>query len=728
MTTNNHSQNEALPTAAPAKNYGLRAAAIAQTFLVAGSLNAQSDSNQNRTVTLEDETLKSEKAPELSSPKFTAPLRDTPKTINIIPSNVIEQQQAISLRDVLRNSPGITFRAGEGGTNGGDNLFVRGFSAEGDIFVDGVRNTTQYSRDAYNLAQVEVSKGPSSATSGRGSTGGSINMVTKQPFMADSTSIAVGLGSDSYKRVTIDSNSVIDADSGSALRISAMWTDLETPGRNGVEKSSWAINPTFVRDLSENVQMNLGYEHLEQDNIPDNGLWRDAATDSNYNWNSFYGLYERDYEKVFSDIFSANFSGELDNGLTVRYNTQFSDSSLDYAVTSPRVTTVDDVVLTRYSDLKQKDREFSTFSNDLSVRGEFGEDTIRNTFSAGIEYTKEGYTNFNRFHEGTAPTAPLYAPTPKITYDYAIGRTGAYTDTDAKTTALYFFDTAHLNEQWEINVGTRYERFQADQRAVDADGVLTEALSSDDKMLSWSGGLVYKPAENGSVYLGFGTSFSPSAEDLTLSSGSNWGSAPNDPDLDPEETRNLELGTKWDLANGALTLSGALFKTEKVNARTRTSRDENYILNGKQTIEGIEVGISGQLTERLSAYGGYSYLTSNVDSSPDPLEEGHELPYAPSQSLNFWTSYQATDKLSIGGGAQYTGDYYYSTTATDDSIPPQADYWLVDFMASYQASEDFSLQLNVKNLTDKVYVERGYPGHFTPGQNRSFIVSGTYRF
>ena len=120
----------------------------------------------------------------ISSSKYTEPLRDVPQTVAVIPKAVIEEQGATTLRDVLRNVPGLTIAAGEGGTPAGDNLTLRGFSARNDVFVDGVRDLSPQARDPFNLEQVEVVKGPASAYNGRGSTGGTINLVSKAPTVA----------------------------------------------------------------------------------------------------------------------------------------------------------------------------------------------------------------------------------------------------------------------------------------------------------------------------------------------------------------------------------------------------------------------------------------------------------------------------------------------------------------------------------------------------------------
>ncbi len=249
----------------------------------------------------------------VASPKFTEALRDIPQTINVITSDVMEQQGATTLREVLRNVPGITFQAGEGGVPAGDQLTIRGFSARTDIFVDGVRDFGGYTRDSFNLDQVEVAKGPSSGITGRGSTGGSINQVSKAPGLAPSYDATVGGGSADYVRTTLDINQPVSALPGTAVRLNAMWTDTAVPGRDLVESQRWGIAPSIAIGLGSPTRATLSYFHLGQDNLPEYGIpWVPANTNPELaayangrppvDQENFYGLTARDYENTATDM------------------------------------------------------------------------------------------------------------------------------------------------------------------------------------------------------------------------------------------------------------------------------------------------------------------------------------------------------------------------------------------------------------------------------------------
>ena len=212
--------------------------------------------------------------PTVDSPKLTEPLRDIPQTITVIPRAVIEEQGATTLRDVLRNVAGITFQAGEGGVPAGDQLSIRGFSARTDMFVDGVRDFGGYSRDSFNMEQVEVAKGPTSALAGRGSTGGAINQVSKSPVAAPVMDATLGAGNASYQRSTIDINQPLDRSPvpGTAVRLNAMWTDSDVPNRDVVTGERWGLAPSLALGVGSSTRANVSYFKLKQDNIPEYGL------------------------------------------------------------------------------------------------------------------------------------------------------------------------------------------------------------------------------------------------------------------------------------------------------------------------------------------------------------------------------------------------------------------------------------------------------------------------
>lgn len=721
--------------------------AFVPSLIVAGSMSAHAADSaapaapapvSGDTVELPAVTIETSAQPKLSSPKFTAPLVDTPQTVVVIPREVFEQQGATTLRDVLRNTPGITFAAGEGGTANGDQMSIRGFDARTDIFVDGIRDAGTYTRDAFNLEQVEVVKGPSSTASGRGSTGASVNLVSKTPRLETFRAGTVGVGTDDYYRATLDVNQALPASpvAGTAVRLNALWQDAGVPGRDEVENKTWAVAPSFALGLGTATRATLGLQHMEQDNIPDYGIpWvpviggTTTAVDPSLgapggqpdvdssNW---YGLLDRDYEKVVSDVTTLNLEHDFAPGTTVRNTTRFGRTERDSVITAPRFVVTGGTVtpVIRRNDWKSRDQVDDILANNLNLTTAFDTGLVGHDLSTGIEAARERSKNYGRdYAPGTVfPTTSATNPDPGDPFTGVLARNGAVTRSRADSVGLYAFDTLKLGDRWQLNGGVRWDRFAVDYYNRTAANVITD-LSRTDEMFSWKTGAVFKPRPNGSLYIGYGTSFNPSAEGLTLSTASAL--------LEPEENRSLELGTKWEFFRSRLALNAAVFRTDKTNARTTDPLTSVVSLAGDQRVQGVELGASGMLTENWGLFGGYAYMESEVLSSANASEEGSALARVPEHSFNVWTTYRLPFGLTLGGGAQYMDEVDRSTTTTNQVAP---DYWLWNAMASYEVNKNLTLRLNINNVLDEEYVDRVGGGHYIPGAARSAVLTAIFVF
>ncbi|MEG0411865.1 MAG: TonB-dependent receptor plug domain-containing protein, partial [Comamonas sp.] len=297
------------------------------------------------TVTVQESAPSALKTDIAPSAKFTAPLIDTPKTVTVINEEVMKQTGATSLADALRASPGITFGSGEGGNPSGDRPFMRGSDAQGSIFVDGMRDIAAGSREVYNLESVEVVKGSDSAYAGRGGAGGSINLFTKKAKNDNFVSGDVGLGTDKYKRTTLDLNRKLSDTIG--LRLNAMAHDADVPGRNGPDNQRWGIAPTVTFGMNTPTQVTLSYEHMQSDDTPDSGvpfaigkpagLTKSTTIRPTFGGNreNWYGLKARDFRKEKSDVFTVAAEHKLTDTNKIRNATRFSKSKQDYVWTQP---------------------------------------------------------------------------------------------------------------------------------------------------------------------------------------------------------------------------------------------------------------------------------------------------------------------------------------------------------------------------------------------------------
>ena len=666
------------------------------------------------------------RAPELSSPKLAQPLRDIPQTITVVPAAVMQAQGATTLRDVLRNVTGISIQAGEGGVPAGDNLSIRGFSARTDFFIDGVRDSGGYTRDPFNVEQVEVIKGPSSSYTGRGSTGGTINMATKTPHLSAARHATIGAGSSAYKRGTFDVNVPFTRIDSAAFRFNAMWTDSDTPGRDEVTSERWGVAPSLALGLGTPSRLTLSYSHLDQRNLPDYGIpWVPANNvplsayadqPAPVDFSNFYGLTSRDYENTFTDTATGTF--ERDFGVTsLRTLFRYGRTKRDSMITAPRFESAASTAIRR-TDWKSRDQADAIIASQTDVTSHLQTGAFAHTVVTGVELTRETSENWARAElGGTPPSTDLFDPRPGDAFGSRLARNGAVTDATAHSAALYAFDTMNIGTRTKLNGGVRFDRFSLDFLNRDAEGDASE-FGRTDQMLSWRAGAVFNPREEGNVYAGIGTSLNPSTEGLSLTAATA--------SIEPERTRSYEVGTKWEVLAGRLGMNAAVFRTEKSNARTPgiNPGDPPTVLQGQHVVSGLEVGANGTLTPRWQLFGSYTFMDSEITQSNNVAEVGNEFGNTPDHSLSLWSTYRLPFDLEVGGGAQYVGDRF--NTNTGARMAPA--YWLLDAMASYPVTRQLTLRVNGLNLANERYIDRVGGGHFIPGPGRSVMMTADVQF
>ena len=657
----------------------------------------------------------------VSSPRYTEPLRDLPQTISVIPKDVIDQQAATSLTDVLRNVPGLTITAGEGGVPAGDNLTLRGNSARNDIFVDGVRDLSPQSRDPFNLEQVEVTKGPTSAITGRGSAGGAINLISKSPGLSRMFGGSLALGNADTKRGTIDFNSSLarlGMGERTALRFNGLFHDSGVAGRNAVGVQRWGIAPSLAFGLGTPTRLTLSYYKLKQDNISDYGIpWVPATNNALANYrdqpapvprDTFYGFRDRDREILNQDSGTVKVEHDFSDSLQLRSQFRISEAGRNSMATPPRFASNDSTVINREMRSWIANDRILDSQTDLRAFGEaFG---IRHSLVAGAAFTNESNTRINR----TAPNSPttLLNPNPNDIYTGEIATSPFVGDITGNTQSVWAFDTLKFGEHWEATGGLRWERF-------DVDGVSTAPapVQQNVNYASVRAGIVYKPVNRGSIYASYGNSVSPSLEGLSYNTSNTQ--------IPPEKTYTTEVGTKWEMAGTRLLLSGALFQVKKDNARTPglLPTDPPQVLSGRQVSQGLELSVSGGITRSIRVLASYTLIDARIKSSNTPAEVGKKFQNTPRNSASIWTTYTAR-RFTVGLGPRFMGRRYGNNTNTRFV----GSFATLDAMASYQVNKHLDLRFNVSNLNNEYYFERLGGGHLVPGASRYALVTTNFRF
>lgn len=690
------------------------------------------------------------KADVSASPKATAALVDTPQTVTVIKEQLFKEQAATTLTEALQNSPGVgTFYLGENGnTSTGDAVFMRGVDVSGSIFVNGVRDIGAVSRDVFNVEQVEVLKGAAGTDIGRGAATGAIALSTKQPKLADSRSASVGYGSGDYKRATADLNANLGG--GMAARLNLMIQDAGVAGRDRIKNDRWGIAPSVAFGLDTPTRLYLNYVHIDQDNVPDGGVVTiglpgysspDAkrpflSSAPRVDSANFYGT-TADHDDNKTNSFAVVVEHDLASGLTVSNQTRYSEVEQVYRLTSfmataanfltPDVNNRDTWTFGRLAN--NRNALNSIWANLTNIRGSFETGGFSHTFSAGLDLTWELQKTRTVGGVGTLPPVSAYNPDPNVT-SYSTTLTGAYVKGTTDTAAIYLNDAIAFTPQLQLNGGLRLDHYKTHYRSVAATGVATELEAKDD-LLSGKVGLVYKPQANGSVYVSYAvTRQPPGGANFTLSA-TNSANA-NNPDVEPQTAKTYEAGTKWDVADGRLSLTGAVYRTQ-YSDQILTDTDGTYYRAGAKRVQGVELGVQGQITPDWAMNAGYTVMHTKVSSPTGQVvtaDGSRVLAYNPSSAFTLWTTYRLPFGLTVGGGARYAGKL---KRGSDGAVgtPAFADsYWVFNAMASYRVTPNLDLQLNVYNLTDEDYVasinKSGY--RYTPGVPRSVRLTANLAF
>lgn len=717
------------------------------------------------------------KAETTTSPKYTEPLVNTPQTITVIKKELMDQQHATTLTEALRNTPAVgTFSLGENGnTNLGDSVMMRGFDASSAIFVDNVRDAGQVSRDMFSVEQIEVLKGPAGTDSGRGSPTGSINLVTKQANMEDAFSASASYGSWNQKRVTADWNKSINQDNGTAFRINLLKQDSGVPGRHVVENDRQGIAAAFAYGLGSDTRLFVDFLHYEQNDVPDGGVPTIGLPSSNpgktaaklanaapVSSSNFYGL-SSDHNEVNADRFTVRFEKDFSSDLKLQNTTRYARTKQDYRLTSFMWTAANlnltssnpaDWTMAR-SNVNIRDNQINEIlTNQTYVTAKLNTGTLQHTLFGGVEFTREKQTTDGFTYSGALPAANLDNPNPdagqgtfRITPNGTLDGSGK---TD--TVSAYLFDTIKFNEQWSINGGVRVDHYNtnydcgstfnttqnvwscaASVNTTTTPSPVIRPLSqgSSGNLFNWKLAGIYKPTENSSLYALYATSQQPpGGNNFTLSASPNSGDNPN---FDPQKTKTVEVGTKWDVLNKKLALTAAIYRTE-VNNDIEQQTDGTYAQVGKKRVQGIELGASGALTDKWAVSAGYSYMDTKVLSRVNVTAAGtgDGLAYTPKNAFTLWTTYELPKGFSIGGGTRYVSGLTKPSDGADALGTPSSSqaYWVVDAMASYIVNKNLDFQLNLYNLFDKEYVaginKSGY--RYAPGIPRSAMLTANFKF
>ena len=599
---------------------------------------------------------------------------ETPQSITVVPRELIQERAATTVREALRNVTGISLAAGEGGFSG-DNLTLRGFSARGDFFIDGIRDLGQYTRDPFYLKSIEVLKGPASVAFGRGSTGGVINQTTRLPRPGVFGEAWVSGYSPNGARATGDVNlSAGDV----AVRMQAMASRINAAGRDHVHQERWGIAPSITWGINGPTQLTVAYLHQKEDNVPDYGVPYILGKPARVPRHTFYGVDGQDRETTETNVLTVRAQHRFDERLMLRNTFRWGNYDRDINATAPRInatttlgtpytpTTPLDLVLVR-REPQVRTGFNSILVNQTEALVNVSTGPLRHNILTGIEVGRESSEAVRYAFPVNAngrPNTLLLTPNYYLTSP-VIRNVASDIRTVATTFAAYAVDQIKIGEQFELLLGLRWDSFDADYVNRTATNPAQRNFSRLDTAFSWRTALVYKPIPSVRTYFAYGTSFNPSAESLTL--------AANNAALPPEEDRVLR--------DRRLLGRPGRPPPERLPVPHREDQRPHHRPGGEHPGAGrrhprrwLRAPGDRPRSPRTGTCSRASPISSPRSSSPATRTRSARSSSTPRPtSVALWTNYNLPYDLQIGGGLSFV-DYRYGNTTNTTKVPSYTRY------------------------------------------------------
>lgn len=648
--------------------------------------------------------------------KTNTALVDLPQSITVITPELIKDQNIKTIAEAVRYVPGVSMAQGEGNR---DNPILRGNATTGDMFVDGIRDDVQYYRDVYNADSIDVLKGPNAMVFGRGGAGGLINRNTKKADWDSRRLFGFQGGSWDRFRLTGDVNQVINENF--AVRLNAMWETAKNY-REGFDSERWGVNPTVSwRSDDKKTKVIAGYEHYQDDRTADRGIssYRGRPVDSKIS--TFFGDPVRSPMWTTVDAFNTIIEHTFDNGLNIRNNMRYATYDKFYQnVYSGAVNAKGtQVAISAYNNATQREN----FFNQTDLTYDFKTGAFKHTLLAGMEFGRQETDNRRETgyftavgKNATSVNVPL--SNPRYLGNIAFKQSATDADNHGVTdiAAGYIQDQLQLTKQLQLIFGVRYDSFIVNFRN-NRNG---QVIRSNDDLFSPRGGLVYKPIDDLSLYANYSMTYVPRAGDqlssLTLSTNA----------LEPERFDNYEVGAKWQITPDLLTTL-AFYQLDRLNALATDPNNPSvsFLVDGQRT-RGIELGVSGNITENWKMFGGYAFQDGKITKSLSSTAlAGASMAQVPEHTLNLWNRYDINQQWGVGLGSIYRSKMYAST----DNTVTLAGFLRFDAAVYFNPTENIEMQVNVENLFNKQYFANANSNtNITPASPIAAIASINLKF
>ena len=677
---------------------------ISILFIASFAINAD-DSENVEEIIVKGNVLYADQVNALKTP---VPVLDVPQTVSIITDDDIRKQGFRQIGDIIRYTPGVNTSQGEGHR---DAVVFRGVRSTADFFQDGNRDDVQYYRSLYNVEQVEVLRGPNALLFGRGGTGGIINRVSKKAVLGERFgSVDFGLDSFGANDLVLDYN--VQNDKNSALRF-MMHTDSLDNHRDYYDGDRLGINPTLKVKINSRTTLDISYEHADHERYIDRGIPTENGEPLTRFKDITFGASNGDNLTILeADILRAMVSTEFSDTSKANLSVVLSEFKKMYKNYYASAYDEGATVVTMDGYLDPTERENTIISGNLVNEIVIGSATHTLLFGLEIIDTTNNNHRYNTYWSTTQDDNEVFNISRPM--DFSVNSAGVLTSndftadlkskthSDIEVTSFYFQDQIDLSDNLKLMLGGRYDTFDITVRDIKN----SSEQSRKDKEFSPRAGIVYKPNPNTSWYYSYSESFLPrSGEQFKALSASNA-------TLDPDVYESSEFGVKVAISD-ALSFTAAYFDSEQTIAtRDSISGETNEIIGLK--VDGMELEIKGKLNEKMNVVFGYTSMDGKTSSGGEPRE-------IPDHMLSLFTTYEAADKFGWAFGLTRQGDSNIGNNNPDRILP---EYTRIDTGAYYQINDDLSIQMNLENLTDKLYFPHAHSSHqASVGEPRNLRLS-----
>jgi len=652
--------------------------------------NTSSFSQDVEEIVVKGKVLYSDQVTALKTP---VPIIDVPQTLSIVTDDEIRIQGFRELGDIVRYTPGVNTSQGEGHR---DSIVFRGVRSTADFYLDGVRDDVQYYRSLYNLEQVEILRGPNALLFGRGGTGGIINRVTKKAVL-DEQFGSFDMGADSFGAFDFAVDYNVSTGEKSALRINFHSDTLENH-RDYYDGDRYGFNPTFRLELSPATTLDLSYEHADHERFIDRGVPTLNGEPVEAFEEIVFGDTDTNLQTLRADIYRANLSHEFSDTRKGNLVVQYSDFQKMYKnYYASGYSGGDTFTADGYKDPTER----TNLIISGNIVNEFQTGSAKHTLLVGAEIidTENENYRYNTFFITTEDDNEVFNITRPINFGVNAAGVRTYndftadlkssTESDIEVTSIYIQDQIDVTDKFKILLGGRFDNFDITVRDVKKG----TSEYREDEEFSPRAGLIFKPQENVSLYVSYAESFLPRSGEQFKKLDANAAR------LDPDVYESTEIGVKWDIRPG-LSFTASYFDSEQTIATRDSDTGENSEIVGLQ-VDGIELELKGQVTEKLSLAIGYSDLDGETAKGGEPRE-------IPEYTASLWATYEVNDRFGIGFGVTAQGESNIKNDKPGLILP---DYTRVDFAAYYDLADDLSIQLNVENVTDELYFPHSHSTH-----------------